>query len=218
MKLPEKQRQRIITRHFHAIEDRGYDATALFWQNRQVQQCRFEVLWQLISQHRVFQSSLTHPLTILDVGCGFADLAEFLSSKCTHIEYIGIDLSPDMIFAAQCQHPKLRLLQGELFDFDWPNAHFDFVMCSGALNEVVDPAETAGRYARSVIERMVALARYGVSFNLLNRHHQWTASRPDLQSFYPQEMRAFCQSLVPNITLRDDYLENDFSLYLEVST
>lgn len=217
MKLPDKQRQRIITRHFHSIQDLGYDATALFWESRQVQHLRFEVLWQLISQHSYFQSPLTERVTILDVGCGFGDFASWLSASFPSFTYTGIDLSPDMIFAGQCQYPQLNFMQGELFDFDWAENQFDFVICSGALNEVIETPGSEGVYAKAIIEKMVALAQYGVSFNLLNRHHAWTASRADLQSFYPQEMKAFCESLAAHVQLRDDYLENDFSLYLDVT-
>ncbi|PLA74744.1 SAM-dependent methyltransferase [Hydrogenovibrio sp. SC-1] len=217
MKLPDNQRQRIITRHFQAIQDRGYEPTALFWENRQVQQLRFNVLWQLLFQHPRFQSPLTEPINILDVGCGFGDFADWLSSHFQAFDYLGIDLSPDMIFAAQCQYPKRHFQQGEIFDFDWEENQFDFVICSGALNEVVEPMETQGQYAKAVIQKLVELAKYGVSLNLLNQNHDWTASRPDLQSFDPEQMRHYCQTLVSNVEMRDDYLANDFSLYLEVN-
>ncbi len=217
MKLPENQRQRIITRHFQAIQDRGYEATALFWENRQVQQLRFDVLWQLLSQHPIFQSPLTEPIKILDVGCGFGDFADWLTSHFQAFDYLGIDLSPDMVFAGQCQYPHHQFLQGEIFDIDWDDNQFDFVICSGALNEVVEPAETQGHYAKAVIQKMVELAKYGVSLNLLNQCHDWTANRPDLQSFDPEQMRRYCQTLAPKVVMRDDYLANDFSLYLEVN-
>lgn len=217
MRLPENQRQRIMTRHAQAIQDRGYAPTALFWENRQVQHLRFEVLWQLLIQHPLFQSPIKSPIKLLDVGCGFGDFISWLTPNFSLFDYVGIDLSPDMVFAAQCQYPNHQFLQGELFDFDWEVNQFDFVICSGALNEVVDDKDTEGDYAKSVIAKMVGLANYGVSFNLLNGRHLWTASRTDLQSFNPDQMRDFCQTLVSKVVLREDYLENDFSLYLEVT-
>jgi len=218
MNLPDKQRLRIITRHAQAIQDRGYQPTALFWENRQVQQLRFEVLWQLICQHPLFQMPLTENIKLLDVGCGFGDFADWLSQHFHAFDYLGIDLSHDMIFAGQCQYPQRNFSQGELFDFDWQDNQFDFVICSGALNEVVDPPETQGHYAKAVIQKMVGLAKYGVSFNLLNQQHDWTANRADLQSFDPEQMHCYCQTLAPNVVMRDDYLANDFSVYLEVNS
>lgn len=209
-RLDGKQRQRIARRHEDSIQRYGYKPQALFWSSKSIQELRFRKLIEAIPES--MQSS---SFSLLDVGCGFADLLDYLQEQNTTVDYVGIDLAPAMITAAQNLHPQVRFYQGDIFDADFANQSFDFVVLSGALNEVVesDQAEQGG-YAKSVIQKMYALSRYGVAFNLLDRRNLWQASRPDLQSFYPQEIIQFCQGFCQQVELVDGYLDNDFTVYL----
>ena len=212
MKLSDKQRQRIIKRHQHAIQERGYQATALFWSSQSVQEKRFDVLIDYIRLHS--EPEIGKSITLLDVGCGFGDLSPYLKTAEFQVAYTGIDVSPDMVQAGQFKHQDIRLLHGELFDFDWAEASFDWVVCSGAMNEVVDPHGREGESAQSMIQKMYTLSRKGVVFNLLNAAHEWTSSRPDLQSFEPQAITDFCEKFATQVSVRQDYLPNDFTVCL----
>jgi len=207
IKLSEKEKQRIQIRHKHSIEHFGYQANALFWSSTEMQELRFKIIWEMI------QADLKSPsFSLLDVGCGFGDLSHYLKRHQQACDYTGLDISPDMVFSGKCQYPGIQLFEGELFDFDWPMSSFDWVVLSGSLNEVVD--ET-GDYAKAVIRKMYELSRQGVVFNLLDARNEWIASRPDLQSFYPEAMQAFCQTFCDQVTLKDDYMDNDYTLYLK---
>lgn len=212
MKLSDKQRQRIIKRHQHAIQERGYQATALFWSSQSVQEKRFDILIDFIRLHSMQKKN--QPIKVLDVGCGFGDLCSYLKKSEFEVEYIGIDVSPDMVQAGQFKYQDIHLLNGELFDFDWSEASFDWVVCSGAMNEVVDPHGLEGMYAKTMIQKMYALCRQGVVFNLLNAAHEWTHSRPDLQSFDPKAIAGFCEEFAAQVSVRQDYLPNDFTVCL----
>ncbi|MDX1795562.1 MAG: class I SAM-dependent methyltransferase [Hydrogenovibrio sp.] len=209
-KLDQKQRQRIIVRHRASIERNGYQPAALFWSSQEIQEIRFQQLARLLERfdgtHRKEQYD------VLDVGCGFGDLARYLAAKGLPMNYHGIDLSPDMVFAGKSQYPDLDLREGELFDFNYEDEAFDFVLLSGALNEVVD--ET-GNYAKSVIQEMYRICRKGVAFNLLNARDAWTHNRPDLQSFDSEQVRQYCEGFCRSVEVVDDYLENDFTVYLQ---
>lgn len=207
--LSSKQRLRIATRHREAIGRHGYRVGALFWSSEAVQQIRFEQLAGLIDQHGQADCS------VLDVGCGFGDLKHFLAEKGFAVDYHGIDLSPDMVQSAAYQTPGIRVDVGDIFDLGPADNRYDFVLLSGALNEVVDePPAEPGDYARAVIRRMYRAARHGVAFNLLDARHAWTAARPDLQSFLPQAVLDHCRSFADEVRLVDGYLENDFTIYL----
>jgi len=58
---------------------------------------------------------------------------------------------------------------------------------------------------------MYALCCKGVAFNLLDARYM---RAHDLQSHQPDEMLTYCRNLCRNCTLRDDYLDNDFTIWM----
>jgi SAM-dependent methyltransferase len=213
--LNPKQRLRIETRHRDSIQRHGYRVGALFWSSTEIQHIRFEVLSQIMDGYTDDSRQNKQPYSVLDVGCGFGDLKHYLSEKGEQTVYHGIDVSPDMVRSAGFQSPGIHIETGDIFDLDPPRNSYDFVLLSGALNEVVDdkPAQE-GDYARAVIQKMYHAADKAVAFNLLDARHEWTANRPDLQSFMPDQIIEFCQSFAREVRLVDGYLENDFTVYL----
>lgn len=200
--MDSQQRQRIIARHSDSLLRHGYSANALYWSNSEIQTLRFRVLSEI---------GIEEGASVLDVGCGFGDLAAYLQQRGLTVNYLGVDLSPHLIDKGREIHPGLDLRQGDLFDLDPPPRGYDYVLLSGALNE---PLQDDGAYARRVIERMYETCSRGVAFNLLDRRNEWVARRFDLQSFNPDEIITFCQTLGARCQLRDDYLDNDFTVYL----
>lgn len=207
-RLPLEQRLRIQLRHKHSIERFGYRAEALFWKDKTVQTKRFELLAKLLP----FPTQTPNqPWTLLDVGCGFADFYSYLNQLGYECDYTGLDISEDMIYSASCLHPDIRLIQGELSDCDFKDNQFDYVVLSGALNEVVDKT---GDYAKSTIKNMYRIAGTSVGFNLLNRQDPFTQSRADLQSFYPKDIVVFCEKFAKKVVCHQDYLANDFTVFM----
>lgn len=214
-RLTPKQKLRIQTRHKNSIARHGYQPQALFWSNREIQETRFQQLLRILPA----QDSLPPIWSLLDVGCGFADLASYLNQAGYQPEYHGVDVSQDVLNAAKNLHPTLSLEQGELGDFGFADNGFDYVMLSGALNEVVETeienlAQHQGAYAQWVIMEMYRIAKRAVAFNLLDARHSWVQSRSDLQSFNPDEIVRFCQRFADQVMLIDGYLENDFTIHL----
>lgn len=212
--LSEKQRLRIQTRHKYALERFGYTPQALFWSSREIQQKRFEILAQVFDSAKTQQAG-----SLLDVGCGFGDLREYLRQNGVLVDYHGVDLSADMVQSAAFQYPGIQVVQGDLFDLNPAEESFDYVLLSGALNEVVETdvehnAEYRGRYAKEVMRRMYQTCRIAVAFNLLDARNQWVQTRPDLQSFAPLEIVDYCRTFASKVTWRDGYLDNDFTVFL----
>jgi len=85
---------------------------------------------------------------------------------------------------------------------------FDWVILSGALNEQLHDDST---YAKLVIKRMYKLCSKGVAFNMLDARF---LKAHDLHSQMPEDMLFFCQQLCPDCLVMDDYLKNDFSMYM----
>jgi len=197
--MKKEQRKRIVDRHRDSLKRHGYHPNALYWSSREIQEIRFEVLAGI---------GIKSGDAVLDVGCGFGDFLRWFERVNGGLDYTGIDLSPDLLEEAERRHPDVRFLCGDLFDMDFADGAFDWVILSGALNEQL---QDQGDYARRMIARMVALCRKGVAFNLLNARH---LNAHDLQSHMPEDVLAYCRTLCPESSLYDDYLKNDFTIHM----
>jgi len=197
--MKKEQRKRIVDRHRDSLTRYGYHPNALYWSSREIQEIRFRVLAEI---------GIESGDSILDVGCGFADFNRWIVEQGKPVCFTGIDLSPDLIRVARGKHPDAELLCGELADFDFKSGSFDWVILSGAMNEQL---HDGGSYARRMIAAMYDLCRKGVAFNMLDARH---LRAHDLQSVDPYQMLDYCTALCPDVELHDDYLANDFTIYM----
>jgi len=197
--MNEKQRQRIVDKHKDSVTRFGYHPHALYWSGRDIQEIRFKVLADIDIQAGD---------SVLDVGCGFGDFKSWCESHACPIQYTGVDLSPDILSQARIHHPDAVFYEGDVFDIPPEHQHFDWVMLSGALNEQLHDDSS---YAKAVIQRMYELCDKGVAFNLLDARF---LKAHDLHSQMPAYILAYCQGLCPKCELHDDYLNNDFSIYM----
>jgi len=197
--MKKEQRKRIVDRHRDSLTRFGYSSHALYWSSTEIQEIRFKVLAGI---------GIESGDSLLDVGCGFGDFKSWFEKQGGALNYSGIDLSPDLLIEAKKRHPGVRLIEGDLFDMTFAEQEFDWVILSGALNEQLNDD---GAYAHRVIERMYALCQKGVAFNLLDARY---LKAHDLQSHQPEELLTYCRSLCPDCTLQDDYLKNDFTIYM----
>lgn len=87
------------------------------------------VLWSMLADRPDLQ--------ILDVGCGYGSLAEFVPPD----NYLGIDLVPGLIRQARADHPDHRFRCGELGTL---NVTADIAVMAGVTGCVPDPFELVG--------------------------------------------------------------------------
>jgi SAM-dependent methyltransferase len=186
---------------FHRGRIREYGAGspgALGW-HPVGQQARFKVLAQI--------GDLSH-CSVLDVGCGYADLYPFLKQRFAGVQYHGIEHMPELLDVAQERYFHAVGITLRLGDFlREPLPLSDYVLASGALSyRHRDP-----RFVHQAIERLFASCRLGLGFNLLS----WEPpGGGPLAAFDPAEMVAFCETLAPKVVLVDGYWEGDFTVFM----
>ena len=145
---------------------------------------------------------------ILDVGCGFADFAEYLEKKVGNIHYTGIDICEAMILKARQIRPHLELLHLNILDQQFKRK-FDYVSANGIFYLLGSQAKDL---MLSIVEKMFNLAECGIAFNSLS---SW-APKKESDEFYadPLKTAEFCHAMTPNIVLRHDYHPRDFTIYM----
>ena len=124
------------------------------------------------------------------------------------VDYTGYDLVPEMVARALKRYPQGRFevrdaLQG------FGDERFDYIVSSGAFNiDFGDNLEAV----QGLLRVMFDACTQGVAMNMLS------IADPQPDPFFyhydPQVMQAFCQTFCPRVVIREDYLPNDFTLYL----
>jgi SAM-dependent methyltransferase len=191
----------------------------LYWASAEAQRERFAILAQALRETFLpatasapTLASMTPP-TLLDVGCGFADLAVYLTPELA--TYTGIDITPEIVGAAQKEHPQFDLHCGDLFNDEsiFAGRKFDVVFVSGTFNLRLD---NNMNFLARALPKLKALATRLLVINFLHIR----AARRYGKCFYydPEQVRKLAAApeneAAPlwNFSLRDDYLENDFTL------
>ena len=118
-------------------------------------------------QHLLFDAMLLFYQdtdSVLDVGCGRADLYGFLQSKSDIVNYKGIDLNSNLISLANVKYPTAAVESVDILSYN-PDYTFDWVMGSGLFN--LNDHPNMVEYAKECIDKMYRLSSKGVVFNLL---------------------------------------------------
>ncbi len=199
MKYSSKDKDRVISFYDTCIAEFGpHTPQALSWISEETQQIRFKVLCEIgeVNRH-----------SILDVGCGFGDLYDFLTNNFQDVSYYGIDVHEKMIAAAREKRPGVRF---EVMEFgEYSGDRFDYVFASGALCiNVTDHKKL--HFAQ--IRQMFECSTIGTAFNMLNA--KYNPPDDELVSYSIPEVYEFCSGLSDRIVIRQDYLLQDFTVYI----
>jgi SAM-dependent methyltransferase len=181
------------------VDEFGHDVRACDYGREESQRIKFEVLSEVLP---------VDGLTLLDVGCGFADYASYLEERFPALRYTGIDISPRMVEEARRLHPGLDIRLGNILegavqeDFDVVTANGIFYLLGAEAPELM----------RCIVGQMFGMARLAVAFNSLSA---WAPDR-EPGEFYanPTETVGFCGTLTRWVSMRHDYHPRDFTVYL----
>ncbi len=189
-----------VAEFYDGLVDRyGHDSRACDYGRPESQIIKFKVLSEVLhlSGRRV-----------LDVGCGFADYAEYLAERFPNVTYTGADISIRMIAEARRLQPTLDLHHVNILERLPPGA-FDVVTANGIFYLLGTNAEGL---MRQLISAMYLAAGTAVAFNSLSA---WAAVR-EPGEFYADPLRTleYCRSLTPRVVCRHDYHDRDFTIYM----
>ena len=175
-----------------SLKEFGISAQGVSWNSKYTQYKRFEVITKLIKKD--IKTSF-----LVDVGCGFGEYYHYL--KNNHREpqkFIGIDCEQTMIDISQVRFPQIEfvvkdVLQDELFVAD-------YYTCSGAMN-IMDYDDIV-----IFIQKCFYASQKGFLFNFLKN-----LSFNNIKQY---EILDICKQYTKDIKIKENYLENDFTIFM----
>ena len=184
----------------------------LDWESKEAQELRFKTL----IEHFNMESSI-----LLDVGCGLGNLAEYLDNKNIKLYYIGIDIMPEMIERAKAKtfkniNPQFMSL--DFFNNNDIKKEFDYIYSSGIFNLNLGNND---KFLKDAIKLFLTAARKGVCFNLLDISGKekygdkyYYYEKEDILKTTEEILKSL--NIKYNLNISDEYLSNDFSVFIDI--
>ncbi len=172
----------------------------------EAQAIRFEQLVKVIRPEQ--------PFSVIDYGCGYGAMLDFLQQRGWKFEYWGIDLIEKMIISGRETHKNA------------PHAHFttdektvpaaDYLLAGAIFNiKMETPYEEWREFSIKTLQNMSELCTKGFSFNMLTKYSdaERIAQRPDLYYGDPLFYFDYCKrNFSRNVALLHDYGLYDFTI------
>lgn len=186
------------------IEEFGASPRGVDWNSDASQNVRFDQLLKVIEDSR--------PFTILDYGCGYGALADYLVEKGFDADYCGYDIVESAIELALKLHtrkPHCTFVTGAA-----KLTVCDYTVASGIFNVrgAVD-YESWTEYVIGTLHEFNELSRRGFAGNFLTKYSDAEKMRADLYYADPLFLFDYCKRIFSkNVALLHDYRLYDFTL------
>ncbi len=182
----------------HGASPRGAD-----WNSESAQCVRFDQLLKLMEGRK---------FSILDYGCGYGALADYLTDKGYETEYFGFDILESAIKLA-CQSHDGKPGQVYLFESE-KLVEVDYTVASGTFNMRGElSTKDWTDYVVSILQQFNSLSRKGFASNFLTMYSDKDRMRPDLYYADPCFLFDYCKrSFSKNVAVLHDYHLYDFTL------
>lgn len=192
--------------HYYGDRIRQHGATpaGVDWNGEAGQALRFEQLLRVTEGADTF--------TLGEVGCGYGALVDVLAADARTTRFVGIDLAPDMIAAADERYGALGWTEFKVADH--VPEPVDFVVASGIFNVRLDTADGPWlTHIYATLDAMDKAAMRGFAFNALTSYSDADKMRDYL--YYCDPLALFDRAkrhYAKNVALLHDYGLYEFTL------
>ena len=140
----------------HGVSPKGVD-----WNGQESQELRFQQLTSVIKEKNQF--------SVLDFGCGYGALLDYLMANKSEFHYRGFDISEEMINHAKKHNEKHT-------DATWAtkmneNDEYDYSLLSGIFNVKQQISDNDWqKYVTDTLHMVSRCSKKGFSFNILTSY------------------------------------------------
>ena len=189
------------------VQEFGETPQGVDWNGEAGQVIRFEQLMKVVDRE--------NPFTIIDLGCGYGAMYEWMGENYQDFSYLGIDISQDMVSSASRlygQNSNFEVACSENLE-----SQADYLVASGIFNvKLGQPESDWKQYILDTLESMNNATHKGFSFNCLTSYSDADKMRPDLHYANSLELFDFCKTNYSrNVALLHDYELYEFTILVK---
>src|SRR4051812_18438081 len=117
---------KLVEHYTSCFRMHGPTAKGVDWPNSADVQKRFAVMVGVIPPDQLLDGC-----SIIDLGCGYGALWEYVTAHHPRVSYKGIDLSEPLISAARARHPNVSFELRDVLERPLEEACTDYVIMNG---------------------------------------------------------------------------------------
>lgn len=193
MNIEMKQQINKLSEHYNALgKQYGYSPDATQQSSLETQEKRLNVLLDMAGEIKNDK--------VLDFGCGTGHLYALLKQRGFNGDYIGYDISSELLNLASHHHPKGRFELKNIFEQPIEE-QFDWIFISGVFNNHMEYNQ---KFMQQVLNTLFAHVNKGLVFNALSRYVDYQSE--GLYYFDPSWVFDYCKSnLTTHVQLNHSY-------------
>lgn len=191
----------VATYYAKKLAEHGDTPRGVDWNGQEGQMVRFAQLCKIIDVK-------TSQFSLNDLGCGYGALFDYLRDKHTLYSYLGVDVSHEMIKAAEQRHAATD--EARFITSAEPDQVADYGVASGIFNVRLGRTDAEWfDYLQATLDILDRSSRFGFSFNCLTSYSDEEKKRDYL--YYADPCRLF--DLCKRRYSRQVALLHDYDLY-----
>ena len=185
------------------IQEYGRTSQGVDWNGDESHHIRFDQLIKVFSDN-------CKDFSLLDYGCGFGSLIEFLNGKGVEFQYLGFDISEKMVENAKELYGDKYRFTSSLTEIDI----FDYAIANGIFNVKLDCSEEDWiKYILKTLNELNARSKRGFSFNVLTKYSEREYMRDYLYYADTTLLFDYCKkNFSRNVALLHDYDLYEFTI------
>jgi len=190
--LIQKQLNKLAEHYNELGQKHGYSPNATQQSCLATQEKRLQVLLEMPGNFKGAK--------VLDFGCGTGHLLAVLEQSGFEGEYVGYDISSELLSIARAEHQSGRFELKNIFESPIEES-FDWVFISGVFNNDIEHNQ---EFMQQVLQTLFPKARKGLVFNALSHYVDYQS--PGLYYFDPCWVFDYCKRhLTTHVVLNHAY-------------
>lgn len=203
----DKSYKRIAEYYNKAFIEYGNTPEGLAWDNQINLNKRYEIMFDIVKYYNA---------SLLDFGCGYGGLYEWILNNKKTVTYTGLDINKKSIEVACKTYPEINLwhldIHSPKFSFDGFN-NWDYIVCNGTFT-VKDTLTQDEMWDFMVLtlKKLWTKTNRGIAFNVMSKLVDW--ERDDLFHVSMDKLGWFLKNnLSRNFIIRNDYKLYEYTVY-----
>lgn len=197
--------QNLCKRYHTNFNTYGVDAKSLEWGQGGRQEFRFQSICNDILADK--ESS------VLDIGCGFADLFAFLTARGWQGKYCGVDLCEDFVAVAREKYSSYNNFTVKLCEFTRleQEQHFDYITMIGIHYIIFDHTDPVSYYQKN-LNAAFLLCNKAIIADFMSSYVDYKANKAFHVS--PEDVFSYAKTLTKRVALLHSYMPYEFCIKL----